>query len=68
MNSSITTASPAPPKPPSNIVVERRLAPPLAVSAMITPLPAARPSALITTGRPKSSSAASAASRSEARA
>src|SRR3954465_5587813 len=65
--SSMTIAPPASPKPPSN-TASRAACASASLSAMITPLPAASPSALITTGRPKSARAVSAASRSGARA
>jgi hypothetical protein len=57
MNSSITTSAPAAPKLPENMSTSAFVAW-LSVSAMMTPLPAARPSALMTTGRPNFGSAA----------
>ncbi len=51
MNSSTTTSAPAAPSPPSNIMSTAASAS-SSVCATTTPLPAARPSALITIGAP----------------
>jgi hypothetical protein len=64
MNSSITAS--APPKRPAKMSSTAATASAISM-ATVTPLPAARPSALMTTGAPKRSRAARASSRDDTR-
>ena len=64
MNSSITTRWPASPMPPPSSIMSMAACASSAVVATTTPLPAARPSALMTMGAPFSFTCACAAAAS----